>query len=733
MRQFVFLKAALLGFLALLPVVAAPAAAAQDAPVNAIEPEWDEFATGEIPPDIDETREALLTEDFLPQQPFDYVPARVRLSDELDREQRALVEAALAQVPGWTIGGGSGGGSGGGGDSGGSAGATHAIAPHPDFAEHLVFYAVKGASREETAALAPLYSREGEMSLVDMLDYYQDDTRKRDAWASNVPLPIHLGDPRREGFGTDLKAVMEPLARRNALLSLRSSYDPVASICLSEAPIAGSTCEIPRGRDWNEVGPGQNHYLAVLPNQRGPRHVTAFAVAPSGKVTLLMSQWAVIREAPSNYSGGATGSGKVELLAEYFNENGEKVSEFIDESGTRSTIITRYIEDAGAGSDAPSGEQLGYLPARAVASTGEARVTFEEYGRHQIIVISSLEPVNPAAFRLQPGDAAPPEWCSTPLELWLCDTLTGRNLRQFVIYDDLATFTIEVTEPIFARQVIINGFAASLAIAKWQAQLFVYRPGDPFFRSTQSPRLNFEKAHKCGGSYLGGGYILTAAHCIRDDLGEMRIRLGTRDIVRGGKTFLVHSVAVHKQASAASAARADIALIRIDDPRGDLASLRTTLAAVDIAGSDRYPTTNYSDLIVTGWGYMNAAAPGTSGPVAQDGSVQRNPRFLQGLELLAMPGDACTNVSGFGGFNPDDILCARGTKQGSDSCNGDSGGPVTSKVGSRRVLVGVVSVGKGCAQGTIPAIYMKVENFADWIAEARRELKATARGDRLTL
>lgn len=715
MPRIVFLKAALLGLLALLPGVTASAAAPQDAPANAIEPEWDEFAAGEIPPDLDESENEMTQGLVRQRQLFDFVPARVRLSDGLDAQQRALVESVLAQTPGWTI----------------DPVATYEIAPHPDFAEQLVFYAIKGASREETAALSELYSRDGEMSLADILDFYQEWPAMRDAWASNVPLPVHLGDPRREGFGADLKAVMIPLARRNALLALRSGYPPVASICLSQVPIAGSYCETPVGRDWDEVGPGENHYLAVLPNQREPRHVTAFAVAPSGKVTLLLSQWAVLPQ-----SGTRDRGDNFRLLAEEFYQYDgydEKVSEFIDENGIRGTITTRYVGDARPGSDEPTGDQPVYPAARAVASTDEPRVTFDELGRHHVIVIASEEPINPAVFQLQPGDAPPPEWCSTPFELWLCDTLTDSNLRPLVIFDDLATFTIKVTQLIPHTVAIVNGFTASQALSKWQAQLFVYRPGDPFFRSTQSPRQNFEKAHKCGGSYLGGGFILTAAHCIRADLDEMRVRLGTRDIVRGGKTFLVHSVAVHKDGSADSSPRADIALIRIDDPRGDLASLRDSLAAVDIAGSDRYPSTTYSDLIVTGWGYMSPAAPGTSGPVAQDGSVQRNPRFLQGLTLLAMPGNACTRLPGFGGFSPADILCARGTRVDSDSCNGDSGGPVTSRVGNRRILVGVVSVGRGCAQGATPAIYMKVERFADWIAEARKTLKAAARGSRLSL
>ncbi len=695
---------------------------------DAILPAWDEFAAGELAPEPDSkivinTLEHMQIFNRHPDEPH---PVRVRLSSDLDAEQLANVEAALDYQQAIEI----------------HPAATYEIAPHPEFSEHLVFYRIKGMGGAEAAAIDPRMNRHGAMTLEDILHFYSSHrTNIQNAWASNVPVPIDLGRSDREDFAADLERHISTLARRAALLTIGQSGGdhPTTSICLSEMTGYTTFCEMPDRMDWNEVHARQGYYLSVTAKLDKPHHIAVISISPSGKVSHLLSQWTHF----PNY-GPETYVPTDYVPTEHTDENGNRVQ--VPEpvvpqrqAYTNGRLIGSKSEAAPTQNPSGPATSNSYRPADsrviAFAGTAQQSAIFTEPGRHQVIVMATAEAINQAIWELQWGDQVPANMCVGEIEQTLCSALTrGVPGDRFDWPKNIRTFTVDALQPIayVTDGYVVNGFAASTAISKWQAQLFLYRKGDAFHRSTSSPRNNFEKAHKCGGSYIGGGYILTAAHCIRPDLKEMRIRLGTQDIVTGGRTFKVHSAAIHSRAKSPSR-RADIALIRIDDPRGYLNRMGGSLAAIATAGSGPYRSTRYNKLIVTGWGYMSAALPGAGGPVAADGTIQRNPRYLQGLSLLPLPANACTRLRGFGGFSEPDILCARGSSVGSDSCNGDSGGPVTSRVGNRRVLVGLVSVGKGCAQGKTPAIYMRVESFADWIAKARSRLRTARAGGRLIL
>ena len=67
------------------------------------------------------------------------------------------------------------------------------------------------------------------------------------------------------------------------------------------------------------------------------------------------------------------------------------------------------------------------------------------------------------------------------------------------------------------------------------------------------------------------------------------------------------------------------------------------------------------------------------------------------------------------------MFCAGLKDGGSDSCTGDSGGPlmcetVNEITGERRwTLYGITSFGEGCGQKGKYGIYTKVPNFKNWI------------------
>jgi secreted trypsin-like serine protease len=69
----------------------------------------------------------------------------------------------------------------------------------------------------------------------------------------------------------------------------------------------------------------------------------------------------------------------------------------------------------------------------------------------------------------------------------------------------------------------------------------------------------------------------------------------------------------------------------------------------------------------------------------------------------------------------DDTLC--GASTGIDACVGDSGGPLVEEAseGPDR-LIGVVSVGSGCAVSNPVVRYTPVDPYAAWIAETIQQV-----------
>ena len=124
---------------------------------------------------------------------------------------------------------------------------------------------------------------------------------------------------------------------------------------------------------------------------------------------------------------------------------------------------------------------------------------------------------------------------------------------------------------------------------------------------------------------------------------------------------------------------------------------------------------------VTGWG-LTGARDAVAGPLARDGTVNGASAVLMQVEQVPQEA-ACGGVPDHAARSPATTICARSPPRADgkvqDSCNGDSGGPMTRAQGSARVLVGLVSWGKGCALAGVPGIYTRVSAYRDWIAAAR--------------
>uniref|UniRef100_A0A8C6MMK4 Complement factor I n=1 Tax=Moschus moschiferus TaxID=68415 RepID=A0A8C6MMK4_MOSMO len=233
------------------------------------------------------------------------------------------------------------------------------------------------------------------------------------------------------------------------------------------------------------------------------------------------------------------------------------------------------------------------------------------------------------------------------------------------------------------RKRVVGGKPAKMGDFPWQVAI---KDGD--------------KIH-CGGIYIGGCWILTAAHCVRvSRIHHYRLWTSFTDWINPGSQIVVQSVnqiIIHEKYNGTTYQN-DIALIEMKKRPNQKECVLSKSVPACVPWSPYLFQPN-DKCIISGWG--------------REKGNQRVHSLRWGEVHLI------NNCSKFypGRYFEKEMECA-GTDDGSiDACKGDSGGPlVCQDVNNMTYVWGVVSWGENCGKSEFPGIYTKVASYFDWIS-----------------
>ncbi|MEU3839761.1 serine protease [Streptomyces sp. NPDC028635] len=258
-------------------------------------------------------------------------------------------------------------------------------------------------------------------------------------------------------------------------------------------------------------------------------------------------------------------------------------------------------------------------------------------------------------------------------------------IRPLVLAAAAGAIPLMSTAPASADSVVVGGFPVDVAQSPWTVAL----SSRDRFGGTRAGQF-------CGGVAIGRTAVLTAAHCLGEDvLGGPPERLRDFKVIAGrthllsdeGSEIPVRETWVNPSYDAGSNA-GDFAVLTLSRPLPDSAVI--TMAA---DGDPAYaPGTR---AMVYGWGDVTGAGDYAASLRAAPVRV-----LSDALCEQAYPG------SGDGTYNAESMVCAGEQSGGRDACQGDSGGPLV----AQGRLIGLVSWGSGCGRAGSPGVYTRVSD-----------------------
>ncbi|MGW0710426.1 S1 family peptidase [Streptomyces sp. NPDC002643] len=248
--------------------------------------------------------------------------------------------------------------------------------------------------------------------------------------------------------------------------------------------------------------------------------------------------------------------------------------------------------------------------------------------------------------------------------------------------------------PTATAEVVIGGHPVEISQAPWTVAL----SSRDRFGGTRAGQF-------CGGVVIGRTTVLTAAHCLAEDvlggpperLPDLKIIAGRAEL-RSNEGVEVPVTGVHVNPAYDPYTNAgDFAVVTLAEQVPDNFVLK-------LAGDGDRAYQPDTAAAVYGWGDTTGAGDYTDSLRAAPVKV-----LADSVCERAYPGSL------EGRYLADSMVCAGEPAGGRDACQGDSGGPLVAE----GKLIGLVSWGSGCGLAGNPGVYTRASYVARALAESR--------------
>ncbi|WP_019061014.1 S1 family peptidase [Streptomyces prunicolor] len=257
--------------------------------------------------------------------------------------------------------------------------------------------------------------------------------------------------------------------------------------------------------------------------------------------------------------------------------------------------------------------------------------------------------------------------------------------RPLVLAAAASAIPLVSAAPVAADSIVVGGFPVDVSVSPWTVAL----SSRDRFGGTRAGQF-------CGGVAVSRTAVLTAAHCMGDDvLGapphrarDLKAVTGRTDLLSArGREIAVRDVWVNPGYDAVSNA-GDFAVLTLAEPLP-----QSSVIGMAAAGDPAYEPGTAAT--VYGWGDLTGSGDYAGSLHAARLHVLSDARCEE-----AYPGGAD------GAYLPESMLCAGEAQGGRDACQGDSGGPLV----AQGRLIGLVSWGSGCGRAGSPGVYTRVSD-----------------------